>query len=149
MAVKLRDTLIQLKSYLQASARFNDVTVGEPLSPPSGVHGSVLLSDNRMDALTLTGTIEVRVVTIRIYVSALQEPKEDTEILLDDIQAELVEDFCGDFDLGSNGIRNIDVKNITTRYGYQTIGAGGNNSIYRICDITLPLVVDDSATFVQ
>jgi hypothetical protein len=149
MAVTLRATLTAIQSYLQASARFDSVSVGEPLSAPAGISAAVLLSDNRIDALTLNSTIEIRTVVIRIYVSALAEPKSDTEFVLDETQAELIEDFCGDADLGTNGIRAIDVKNIVTRYGYQTIGAGGNNAIYRICDITLPLIVDDSAALSQ
>jgi len=149
MAFKLRDTLVALKTHLQGSERFDDVTIGEPLSAPSGVHCAVLLSGNEMSALTLSGTIEQRTVTIRVYVSALSEPKEETEFLLDDIQAEVVEDVCGDFDLGATGIRSIEPIGITVRYGYQTIGGGGNNALFRIMDINLPMTVDDSAVLTQ
>jgi hypothetical protein len=148
MVVKLKTTLQKLQGLLQASGRFGEVTIGEPKDPPDGVHGAIFLSDYGMPMVMLNGgTVERRTVTVRVYLNALREPRGDIEFLMDDIVSELLEDFCGDYDLGST-VRDIEPTGIRVTLGYQTIGEGPR-VMYRIADITLPLTIDDSATFAQ
>ena len=145
MVVKLKSTLQALQGFLQASGRFQAVTIGEPKDPPDGVHGAIFLADYGMPMVMLNGgSVERRTVTVRIYINALREPRGDIEFLMDDIVSELLEDFCGDYDLGGT-VRDIKPTEITTRFGYQTVG----QVLYRIADITLPMTVDDSATFAK
>lgn len=142
MVVKLRTTLENLQSKLQASGRFDSVSIGDVTDPPAGVHGAIMLRRYENPATTLNGTIERRIVVIRILTKAFQEPAEDAEFLLDDIVSEILEDIWGEFDLGGT-IRYIEPLGVTTEFGYYDIGPVK----YRAADIFLPMIVDDSATF--
>lgn len=142
MAVSMKSTMLKLQSYLDASGYFRTSSIGEPKDPPEGLHGAVMLRAYSHPATTLSGTIERRDITLRIYYDALAEPQGNIEFELDEIVAAIEEDLLGDFDLGAT-VRNIDVTAMTVNFGYQTIA----NRIYRIADIVVPLIVDDSATF--
>lgn len=141
MAVKLKAPMQAIQSFLQASARFRAVTIGEPFAPPEGLQCAILLESYAIPQLTLASTIERRTLIIRIYTAASEESREATEFLLDDAVSEVIESFLGDFDLGG-AIRNIEPTGITCRFGFQTI----QQQLYRIADISLPMTVDDSAT---
>jgi hypothetical protein len=143
MTVSLRTTLRTMQSALMATGRFNAVSIGEPLGPPQSIHASLFLGEYSHPLTTLTTTIERRTVVIRLYVNALAEPQEEIEFRLDEAIAQLQSDLLGDFDLGAT-VRTIDVTGMVARPGYQTVG----NTLYRICDVLVPLLVDDSATFV-
>jgi len=102
-----------------------------------------MLAAYSIPATTLNRTIERREVSIRVYINAMREPVEEIEFDLDTIVGDIMEDLCGDFSLGGT-VRNIDATAVVTRFGYQTI----SGMMYRLADITLPLIVDDSAAFV-
>lgn len=148
MAKTMKATIQRMESFLSALGYLDTVSVGEPKEAPQGVHGSIFLAPYTHIGTTLNGTIERRAVTIRIYLNALAEPREDIEFNMDAIISELQEDLLGDFDLGGD-IRNIDVTFMTVEFGYQDIGAQGGAVKYRIGDLLIPMIVDDSAVFVQ
>lgn len=105
----------------------------------------------RVAQLTLSTTIEVHTAIVRIHMKAFTEPGENTETQMADIVSNLMEDFMGDFDLGGT-IRNIDVggsegEPLSATWGYVGINqAGGNPVMFRTVDITVPMIVDGSAT---
>lgn len=142
MAVSLRATLQNLQSKLQAGGRFASVSIGEPMDPPNSPHAAIMLRRYENISTTLSGTIERRTVTIRVYSKAFNDPLGDTEFLMDSIVSEVTEDVWGEFDLGST-IRNPEPLGVAVDFGYQTVA----NTVYRIADINLPLIVDDNASF--
>lgn len=144
MAVTIKPALEALQSHLVASARFRgNVEIGEPKDPPADWTAAILLQSYVMPATTLAKTIERRDVIIRIYRNALSEPRSHIEFEMDNAVSEVIEDLLGDFDVGGN-VRNIDVTAMTVSFGYQSIG----RTLYRIGDILVPMIIDDSATFV-
>ncbi|HLA18302.1 MAG TPA: hypothetical protein VJ253_03185 [Dehalococcoidia bacterium] len=143
MVVRLKPVLQLLQGYLAASGHFASTSIGEPKDAPGNTHGAVMLAAYSIPATTLNRTIERREVSIRVYINAMREPVEEIEFDLDTIVGDIMEDLCGDFSLGGT-VRNIDATAVVTRFGYQTI----SGMMYRLADITLPLIVDDSAAFV-
>ena len=83
-------------------------------------------------------------LTGRIYKTFKSEPEDliDPELT---ITADLLfTKYSGDFDLGGSA-RNVDLlgaqgQPLSARFGYQTI----DKTVYRVCDITIPIVVSDA-----
>lgn len=149
-AFAIRSTLKAVQNYLAASGWVRTAQVGEPKSPPGeGVTAAVFMSNWSVAQLTLSTTIEVHTVTLRFYRNMLQTPTEDIEFELARILSEVTSDLLGEFDLGAT-IRNVDAggqygQGLSARWGYVDVGG----TLYRLVDLTLPLIVDDSATLVQ
>tara|TARA_Y100000310_G_scaffold326348_1_gene391138 strand:+ start:2279 stop:2734 length:456 start_codon:yes stop_codon:yes gene_type:complete len=151
MAFAIKSTLQAVETFLKASGYFQTVYVGEPKQPIKAekVSAAIFMANVAVTKLTLNSTIERHQVTVRIYRDALAEPQADTEYMLAEVVQKIVEDLAGDYDLGAT-IRAIDFAGmegagLRTDWGYLDIGG----SMYRIADISLPLVVDDSATLTQ
>ena len=150
MAYDIEDTLRFIQSHLAASSRFVHTQIGEPKSPPAGgLTASVRMDGQAVSLLSLQSTIETHTVIIRIYRNMLAEPQEDAEIEVAQAVSEVEEDLIGDFDLGGT-VRNIDIggqhgAGVSARWGYVDVGG----TLYRIADITLPFIVDDSASLVK
>ncbi len=148
MAFAIKDTLVTVEGFLQASGYFQKTQVGEPKSPPrEDLSVSVFMANVALDRLFLDGgTGESHVVTVRIYKNMLSEPQENIEYDLAQVISQVTSDFLGDADLGST-IMTIDAGGIygtaiRVDWGYLDVGG----IMYRIADITLPLIVNDSAT---
>jgi len=149
LAFEITATLRAVESYLLASGYFgSQAQIGEPKSPPGeGLTATVFMDRAGVAELTLGGkTIEQHVVTLRIYLNMLAEPQEDVELTLAKVVQEVISDLLGDYDLGAT-IRNVDAAgqygtSVGTAWGYVDVGG----VMFRIADVTLPLVVDDSAT---
>jgi hypothetical protein len=91
-------------------------------------------------------TLEVHVVTLRIYRDMLEDSVEVAEVELADAVSYVAEDILGEFDLGAT-IRHVDAagiygQGVTYTWGYVSIG----DKMYRSVDIQLPCVVDGSVT---
>lgn len=149
MAFKVKSTLEAIQSYAMASGYFgSSVTVGEPKQPvaETSLSAAIFMSSVAVASLTLTKTIELHVTTIRIYRDMLAEPTANIEFELAEAVGDISSDLLGDYDLGET-IRNIDVGGqygsaMNTTWGYVDL----SGKMYRIADISLPLIVDDSAT---
>tara|TARA_R110000744_G_scaffold158398_1_gene274372 strand:- start:157 stop:612 length:456 start_codon:yes stop_codon:yes gene_type:complete len=148
MAFDASNTLDSIAGHLLASGYLQSVLIGEPKSPPSGNQfaACVFLNSINVAQLTLGTTIESHVLTLRIYRNMLAEPTETMEKELAKMVSSVLADLIGEFDLG-NSIRSIDVggqygAGVSVNYGYLDLGG----TMFRIADITLPLIVDDSAT---
>jgi hypothetical protein len=143
MAKTLRTTIETAASYFQAHGGFDEVYEGEPTRPPDGYAVSVIYHRSRVKETTLTGTIEQRTIICRVYhKAALEDPVPEIEHTMADYVDLIIATFLGDFDLGGI-IRNIDVIDLEVQWGYQTI----QNMVYRLADVYVPMIVDDSATF--
>lgn len=146
MAKDLEATLQKLRTHLAASNRFAEVTIGEPFNAPEGLHCAVFLGPNwRVPQVTLNGSVEERELTLRIYRDAVADNREETEILLSRVVAEVLEDIFGDAELnnpadGSTNLRAALPTKTTVRFGYQEV----RQKLMRIVDIVLTLQVDDS-----
>ena len=151
MAYDLKGALIQLKSHLLAGGLFpGGVGIGEPFAPPDSPYASLIVGPEwTIPETTLTGPVELRQVTIRIYNRALQEPVETNEFLISNIISELMEDIWTDFKFDEANVRVVRPTEMSVRFGYQEIGraAGGAGLMFRIADMIVPLRVDDSFTF--
>ena len=148
MAFDASNTLDAVAGHLLASGYLRDVMIGEPKSPPSGdqLTASVFLNSISVAEVTLGSTIESHVLMLRIFRNMLAEPTETMEKEFAKAVSSILSDIIGEFDLGGS-VRSIDVAgiygpSIAVSYGYLDLGG----TMFRIADITLPLIVDDSAT---
>lgn len=147
MAFNIKTTIGQIAGWLQKTGYVKATRVGEPKSPPQGeLFASVFMNSVRLVKFYLNGgTQEIHSVQVRLYRNMLAD-NEDTEYILAKAVSEITSALLGDFDLGSN-IRNVDAagehgQGMTATWGYIDVGG----TMYRVVDLVLPLVVDDSAT---
>lgn len=144
MAFDVKATLKAVQSHLEASGYVPTAFIGDVKSPPQEFSAAVFMSSVTTAVAFLTHPTELHLVTVRIYGPAFAEA-ENTELELARISSEIVQDFLGDFDLGAT-IRNVDVAGqhgtpLSIRWGY--VDASG--TMFRVADISLPLIVDDTA----
>lgn len=148
MAFNITATLDRLQSYVQAHGGFRNVVVGEPKSPPTDSLSAAIWTQS-VDVTKVFlggGTREVYSVLVRVYRNWLSEPRDQVEKDLAHSVSALMEDLLADFELGG-GVVAIDPagmegSGVTIRWGHVEI----SNVMFRVVDITLPLIVDDSAT---
>ena len=148
MAFDASNTLDAVAGHLLASGYLRDVMIGEPKSPPNGdqLTASVFLRSINVAEVTLGTTIESHVLMLRVFRNMLAEPTESMEKEFAKAISSILSDIIGEFDLGGS-IRSIDIAgmygaSVSVNYGYMDLGG----TMFRIADITLPLIVDDSAT---
>ena len=142
MANSLSTTLDAVLSYMMASGRFRGgAKIGEPKEAPPDWYGALIMDQAEVIGTTLSGTIERRVVIIRVYHNMLDDP-EQTERDMATVHAEIVEDLLGEYDLGAS-VRNVDPTGLTAQFAYVTVGS----TMYRVMDLRVPVIVDDSASF--
>lgn len=148
MAFNIKTTIQAIASYLQASGYFQTVNTGEPKSPPTGkLNAAVFMDSVNVVQLTLATTIEIHAVIIRIYINMMSDPEEQIEYQMAEAVSKVSSDLIGEYDLGAT-IRNVDAggahsSGLRASWGYLELGG----IIYRIVDMYVPLLVDDSATF--
>ena len=152
MSFDIQTTLNAVASKMQASGYFQNaiVQIGEPKSPPTGQGISAAIWMNRVGVVgtTLTKTIESHVISVRLYTDMLAEPQEDIEMNLAAVTSDFMGDLCGEYDLGGT-IRNVDFAGeygtgLSAEWGHVDV----SGKMCRVVDITIPLTVDDSGTFV-
>ena len=149
MAFNIKNSLLKIQAYLNASGYLSSSQIGEPKSPPQAGEqpsGSIFMQNVAIAEISLDGsTTEVHTVMVRIYKHMFSEPEEQIEFRLAELIASIVSDLLGDADLGSE-VRNISVgqhgASISAVWGYLEVG--GVN--FRIVDLQIPLIVDGSAT---
>lgn len=149
MPFNVKSTLEKVQSYLQASGHVVRAQISEPKQPPGErIMAAVYMGTVSVAQLTLQTTIELHVVRVRLYMNMLREAGDEIEFGLAQALSEISADLLGDYDLGAT-VRNVDVGGIygtplSATWGYVDVGG----TMYRVVDITLPLIVDDSATLV-
>ena len=153
MAYDISATLRQIQSHISAGRFAHDVVIGEPMQPPKSDQDKVFcaISIQRSSVQQVAadgGTTEVYQILLRCYYEMLQGSTETMELTLVNAVSNIQQDLVEDSDLGGN-IRNIDVagqfgSGVGAEYGH--IDQSG--VLFRVADITLPLIVDGSATAV-
>lgn len=148
MAFNIQTTLEQIRDYIRDNDRAERCEIGHRLSAPTEkTYVAVFLDRAQVVETTLASTIELHVVTIRYYQQTAGQDLEAVELNLAK-QAELIlEDLLGDYDLGGT-VRAVDVGG---SYGTapQVTFEWIEETTYRVAEITLPLIVDDSITTTQ
>lgn len=142
MAVTTKDALNALKSHLMKCAYLANVEFGEPIQPPNDWDTFIVLlrfEPKPGQESTLSGTIERRVISIRVYTRILEEPRSDMELKIDEVAVKLHEDILGDYTLGAT-VRNVEFP--TVDFLHDEI----KGKEYRVIQFTWALIIDDSAT---
>lgn len=83
------------------------------------------------------------VLTGRIYGNMLMKPEDEIDPRILKAASRLLAAYCGDFDFGAT-VRNVDLfgtygQKLRTQAGYAKIAS----SVYRIKDVTIPVVIND------
>ena len=152
MAFNIKATLDAISSHIARTGYVNDVRIGEPVSPPDAIekmHAAIYMASAGVVSLTLSTTIEVHSVVVRLYRRAAFGQGDDAgqvEAEMALAVSQVTSNLVGEFDLGAT-MRNIDIagqygQTLSATWGYITIG----NTVFRTVDLTVPLVVDESAT---
>jgi len=151
MAVfNLTATLKSVESHLRSSGYASSVVVGEPKSAMEAgprVTAAVWTVSATIVALTAGNeTIELHVLNVRLYADAFTESPETLELAIVNAQSQVAAKLLADANLNSS-VRSIDAGG---QYGVQFEGQYGyaevSGKMYRIVDLTLPFIVDASAT---
>ena len=151
MTNTLNDALILsildgLESYALTLGRFERVNKHEPKNAPgSGLTVAIWLQelDPLPEVSGLNSTSGRLAWTERIYQNFTSEPPDAIDPTVLAAAAELIGVYSSDFDLGGT-IRNVDLlgahgEALKGRAGYVNI----SGTLYRIFDITVPLIVND------
>lgn len=147
MSYSIKDTLLYLQTLLQGLASLSTVQIGEPMAPPVDKTASIFMMDNVQSSTTLSGTIEDYGIQIRVYYNALHEPTQDIEFDTQQAASDIVVALAANFTLGGE-VRAVDFAGenggkVTVRWGHLDV----SGTMYRVVDIAVPLIVDDSAMF--
>lgn len=142
--------LTAMQSLLQADGYFpGGVVIGEPFQPPQAVTAAIFIMDDVQAETTLTGTIENYVVQVRVYWLRPMDPSgaQAMEIGIGQAVSHVLAQLAGSYTLGGS-VRAIDWageegEKVAVKFGHLDLGG----SIFRIADITVPLIVDDNAVF--
>ena len=148
MAFDITATLRVVQSALLKGGYFKGgVQIGEPKAPP----GTRFTAAVSMVSVSIPGTVlnaleEVHVVNLRIYDNMMREPQEDVELEMAIVLSDVMNDLAGDFDLGAT-VRAIDFAgmygtSMGARLGYLDVGG----TMYRVVDLTVPLILITGAT---
>ncbi len=149
-AFEIRATLKVIQSHIAASGYAPLNQIGEPkgaLATRDRLGASVHLGTGIVNRAALGGGTEERhIVIVRFYMNALAEPQEDIEFLLSEGVSKVSEALIGDFTLGST-VRNIAIAGeagqaLAYESGYLDI----SGTMYRIVDLTVPMIVDNAVT---
>jgi hypothetical protein len=135
-----------LTSHAMASGWFDRVNGHEPKSPPGYGLTAAFWNQNLgpvAEASGLATTTGRLIYMARLYQNALSEPADAIDPNLIKAADVLFTAYSGDFELGGN-VRNIDLlgqhgQALTGQAGYITV----NQTMYRIYDITIPVIVND------
>jgi len=153
MASQIGTTLSNLVSALKALGIFSSVATVEPKGAPGkGLTAAIFFASAApaAGASSLKRASGLYVFTVRVYTDMLAEPTASIDPELVAAVDKVIDALAGDFDLGAT-VRNVDFFGaqgtpLRAEAGY--IEAGGK--MFRIVDVTLPLVVNDAfSEFVQ
>lgn len=135
-----------LESHALASGWFERVNKHEPkASPGNGITAAIWLDSLTPlpEASGLASTSGLLVWTLREYQNFLSEPMDAIDPNLLAAANALIAAYSGDFELGGN-VRNVD---LLGAHGAPLAGRAGylnqDGKVFRIFNITIPLVVSD------
>jgi hypothetical protein len=152
MAFNIGTTLDNITSHISASGYVNDVQVGEPISVPDAndrIFVGVWMTSASVVEVTLSTTVEIHITNVRLYKRAALGQGDDSGDVEKDLAlavSQISSDLIGEYDLGGS-VRNIDMagqysEGMTATWGYVQIA----QTVFRMVDLVVPLIVDDSAS---
>jgi len=153
MAFDIKNTLHAVETYVQNLGLFSSVQIGEPKQAlGQGFHAAIFMQSVSIGMVYLGGeTRESHVVQLRVHKDMLAEytdPQNNLESEMASVVSKLMENLLGDTDLESSVMSidagGMDGTSMSATYGYIEIGG----QMYRVADITVPLIVNGSATLV-
>ena len=135
-----------LISHAEATGLFESVNGCEPKSSPGkGITAAVWVAriEPARAASGLAATSVVVACTVRIFSDMLQEPQDGIDPAVLEATDALMNAYSGDFTLGGL-IRSVDLLGQTrnplfAQSGYINV----NGRMFRIMDITVPMIVND------
>ena len=145
MVVATQTAIKKLQTHLTKAGYTGTVEIGEPQKPPPGWHASITLlsfGPKPDEETSLDKSIERRVVTISIRRPVLAGTPEETELKMDEIFTNLHAALTANFQLDGS-LRFMEMT--TVDFQYEQIPTGGAE--YRVGRMTVPMIIDDSATF--
>lgn len=149
MSIGISALIDALTSHGAAAGYFDSVQGHEPKSAPgTGLTYAVFLSALAPVAAAsgLAATSARVELTGRIYKPFMSQPEDLIDPNVTDAADALMTAYSGDFDLGGHA-RNVDLLGahgtpLSARAGYQTI----DKTVFRVLDITIPIIVSDAWT---
>lgn len=117
--------------------------IAEPMDPPSQRLGAVIFDGVEITELTLAKASGLVKFIIRLYYNALEEPRAGTEKDIARAVLQAMDDICGNYQLGDGSARNVIPLALTVRPGFQSVGG----VMYRLCDLSISVLVNDIVTF--
>jgi hypothetical protein len=146
----VRDTLTNLHGVLASSGHYVATGIGEPASPPQndGITARVWLIGSAVALATLSETIEVHRVNIRLYSSMFQEEQEEiVEVDIANATSQLMRDLAGDFNIrdtvGWIDVAGMYFNGLSSEWGHVELGG----IMFRVVDMQVPFVVTSNAVF--
>lgn len=136
----------QVASHALATGLFESVNGHEPKSAPSNGLSCAIWVD-RIEPVAgasgLAATSGLVTLMVRLYSSMLAEPQDAIDPAMTDAADTLLSAFSSDFELGG-AVRNVDLLGASgtalhARAGYLS----QDGRLYRVFDITLPLIISD------
>ena len=146
MAFDFQGLLDAVASYALQTGEFENVITHEPKSPPgNGVNCSIWITEAAPLAAAsgLSAVSGLITVALRPQMPFLQEPADTIDPLIMRAVGALMTKFAGGFTLGSI-VRNVDLLGQHSPGQRATAGyINQNGTVYRVMDVSLPLVVND------
>lgn len=140
-------TLDFVMNLLSTTGTLKWVSIGMPKAPPDGLGLAIEILDLSDPEVTLDSTIEVYNLLFRFFRVAYVEPLSAIEIGLQHAVAEVKGLLAGHFTAGGRvraiGWAGEEGARMTARWGHLEV----SGTVYRVVDLTVPLIVDDSAEF--
>lgn len=149
MAYDITTTAQNLQAHLIGSALFSSVEIGTPNSPePQGPTARIYFGSARVVETTLTNTIEVHVLQVRLYLGAYMYGEQERSLQASILASQAADYIVGDFTLGGT-VRNVDIGG---QYGdglaVEFTDEETQTTPYHVATLTVPLIVDGATAFV-
>lgn len=146
MALDVSTILDKLVSHALATGYFERVNTHEPKNAPGNGITSAIWAQSISPARGSSGVAatSARVVfTQRLYSNMVQEPQDEIDPDIMKAVDSLMTKYSGDFELGGN-VNSVDLLGragvpLQAQAGYLNVGG----KLYRVMDITIPLIVND------
>ena len=141
MPFNVTGTMRTLQSHLAAAGYFRHVQIGEPKSAPTQRFTAAIdmVAIDPHD-ITLAAICALYTMKVRVYDNMTHEPQEDVELEMAIVVDKVMNDLSGDFTLGGT-VRGIDMAQLNTRWAFLEV----DRTMYRIADISIPIIVNDVA----
>lgn len=143
--IGITNLIDRLKSHVAGLGHYTAVLGHEPKNAPADMTAAIWVVRVRPSILSnLSNAAALVVCTVRTYLAAFSEPLDDIEVRLNNAVDALVTSFSAGFTLGG-AVVGIDALGsngdpLGWITGYVTI----DKSLYRIADLTVPIVCHDT-----